>query len=167
MKTKDMRNLSNIFIFIGNAIRRLFSTSTEQVDSKPKTLSQIDAVTSVIDENKNDNRLRRLAGKFIDAHSMEDLAEITGMRQSKLESWLTSQTRLTDLQTNRLGILGSKFPFKIKKSGSPAGFTFIDLFAGIGGLRLPFQQSGGDCVFSSEWDSPAKRTYYENFGEYP
>jgi DNA (cytosine-5)-methyltransferase 1 len=46
-------------------------------------------------------------------------------------------------------------------------FTFIDLFAGIGGFRLAFQASGGKCVFSSEWDKYAKQTYNANFGEVP
>ena len=43
-------------------------------------------------------------------------------------------------------------------------FTFIDLFAGIGGFRMAFQNLGGECVFSSEWDEQAKKTYYANYG---
>jgi len=46
-------------------------------------------------------------------------------------------------------------------------FTFIDLFAGIGGMRLAFQKLDGQCVFSSEWDEQAKTTYRTNFGEVP
>lgn len=46
-------------------------------------------------------------------------------------------------------------------------FTFIDLFAGIGGIRLAFEKHGGKCVFSSEWDRWCQRTYFENFGEMP
>lgn len=46
-------------------------------------------------------------------------------------------------------------------------FKFIDLFAGIGGIRLAYQNNGGKCVFSSEWDSFAKKTYEANFGEVP
>lgn len=46
-------------------------------------------------------------------------------------------------------------------------FKFIDLFAGIGGIRLAFQNIGGKCVFTSEWDSFAKKTYEANFGEVP
>lgn len=48
-----------------------------------------------------------------------------------------------------------------------AGFRFIDLFAGIGGLRLPFDRLGGACVFSSEIDKFARQTYEANFGEEP
>ena len=46
-------------------------------------------------------------------------------------------------------------------------FRFIDLFAGIGGIRIPFQELGGVCVFSSEWDQFAQKTYKANFGETP
>lgn len=46
-------------------------------------------------------------------------------------------------------------------------FTFIDLFAGIGGFRLAMQRLGGQCVFSSEWDKYAQKTYHANFGETP
>jgi len=46
-------------------------------------------------------------------------------------------------------------------------FKFIDLFAGIGGFRLAMQNLGGKCVFTSEWDKDAKRTYKANFGERP
>jgi DNA (cytosine-5)-methyltransferase 1 len=46
-------------------------------------------------------------------------------------------------------------------------FTFIDLFAGIGGFRIALQESGGKCVFSSEWNKFAKKTYEANFGEVP
>lgn len=46
-------------------------------------------------------------------------------------------------------------------------FTFIDLFAGIGGFRQAFQQAGGKCVFSSEWNKYAQKTYLANYGELP
>jgi DNA (cytosine-5)-methyltransferase 1 len=46
-------------------------------------------------------------------------------------------------------------------------FKFIDLFAGIGGFRIAMQNLGGKCVFTSEWDKEAQRTYRANFGEVP
>lgn len=46
-------------------------------------------------------------------------------------------------------------------------FRFIDLFAGIGGIRLGFESAGGRCVFSSEFDEDACKTYVANFGEHP
>ena len=51
--------------------------------------------------------------------------------------------------------------------GGHTKFKFIDLFAGIGGIRIPFQELGGECVFSSEWDQFAQKTYRVNFGEMP
>lgn len=46
-------------------------------------------------------------------------------------------------------------------------FKFIDLFCGIGGIRIPFEENGGTCVFSSEIDKYAQQTYEANFGEKP
>lgn len=46
-------------------------------------------------------------------------------------------------------------------------FTFIDLFAGIGGFRLALQNLNGKCIYTSEWDKHAKKTYRANFGEVP
>lgn len=46
-------------------------------------------------------------------------------------------------------------------------YTFIDLFAGIGGTRLSFENAGCRCIFSSEWDRFAQQTYYANFGDVP
>lgn len=54
---------------------------------------------------------------------------------------------------------------KIHKKESD--FTFIDLFAGIGGIRIGFEDLGGECVFSSEWDKYCKVTYQTNFSEIP
>ena len=47
------------------------------------------------------------------------------------------------------------------------GYNFIDLFAGMGGFRLAMQAQGGKCVFSSEWNKYAQKTYLANFGEMP
>ena len=46
-------------------------------------------------------------------------------------------------------------------------FTFIDLFAGIGGFRIAFSECGGECVMASEWDTYAQMTYEANFGHIP
>ena len=53
-------------------------------------------------------------------------------------------------------------PFPAPEKGK---FTFIDLFAGIGGIRLGYQSLGGKCVFSSEWDMETVKTYFRNVGE--
>lgn len=63
--------------------------------------------------------------------------------------------------------LFSEFTHPIFKSKENPSFYFIDLFAGIGGFRIACQNNGGKCVFSSEWDADAQKTYFHNFGEYP
>ncbi|MDD7219790.1 MAG: DNA (cytosine-5-)-methyltransferase [Clostridia bacterium] len=57
----------------------------------------------------------------------------------------------------------SKFVKKDQKSK----FTFIDLFAGIGGMRIAYQNVGGKCVYSNEWNKYSQQTYFANFGEQP
>jgi len=52
-----------------------------------------------------------------------------------------------------------------RKSGK--GYTFIDLFAGIGGLRLAYEETGAKCVYSNEWNKYSCKTYEANFGEVP
>lgn len=46
-------------------------------------------------------------------------------------------------------------------------FSFIDLFAGIGGMRIAFDRAGGHCVYSNEWNKYSQQTYFANFGEQP
>ena len=56
---------------------------------------------------------------------------------------------------------------KKKNMGKEKKFTFIDLFAGIGGMRIAFENNGGDCVYSNEWNKYSQQTYFANFGEQP
>jgi DNA (cytosine-5)-methyltransferase 1 len=72
---------------------------------------------------------------------------------------LSTSEILEELEENLEAI---NFPPKEKVS-----FKFIDLFAGIGGFRMALQELGGKCVFTSEWDTNAKNTYFQNYGEYP
>lgn len=60
----------------------------------------------------------------------------------------------------------TNIPFPGPEPGTEK-FTFIDLFAGIGGFRLALQNLGGLCVFTSEWDKFAQKTYMANYGEVP
>ena len=57
-------------------------------------------------------------------------------------------------------ILGDAMAYKNEQNES---FTFIDLFAGIGGFHIAFHQLGGECVYASEWDENARKTYEYNF----
>jgi DNA (cytosine-5)-methyltransferase 1 len=86
----------------------------------------------------------------------------------------TAASYLTDIH-DRLGIaddpdfqyyLPIKWDIPFPPQKNPK-FKFIDLFAGIGGIRLAFQNQRGKCVFTSEWDVYSKKTYEANFGEVP
>lgn len=63
-------------------------------------------------------------------------------------------------------LFGQLFSVPFLPSPEPQ-FTFIDLFAGIGGFRIAMQNLGGKCVYSSEWDPQARKTYLLNYGEFP
>ncbi len=79
-----------------------------------------------------------------------------------LDEEITSKVAEEALQT----IIDFKDDVVFPRPANPR-FTFIDLFAGIGGFRIAMQRNQGECVFSSEWDKMAQRTYYANFGEIP
>lgn len=72
------------------------------------------------------------------------------------------------IQDSMTDALASLFNDTYRESaiGTPK-FTFIDLFAGIGGMRLAFEKQGGQCVFSCEWDKYCQKTYFDNFGVIP
>ena len=57
--------------------------------------------------------------------------------------------------------------YRAKNTQTDSKLRFIDLFAGIGGIRLGLERAGGKCVFSSEWDSDATKTYEAYFGDKP
>jgi len=103
-----------------------------------------------------------------------EFANLLGMNSSgerTVRGWETGEhqpttKKISDILTleETLTKIAKKAPFANKKKGD---FKFIDLFAGIGGIRLPFQKNGGECVFTSEWDKFAQKTYLANFGEIP
>ena len=80
--------------------------------------------------------------------------------------WEAGETKPTAAESKYISTLGHHAPFEPNEEREPA-FTFIDLFAGIGGIRMPFQELGGECVFSCEWDKFAQKTYRMNYGETP
>jgi DNA (cytosine-5)-methyltransferase 1 len=80
------------------------------------------------------------------------------------------ENEYVDLEAAENALQGLLFDFQDEIPFKPPidpKFKFIDLFAGIGGFRLAFQSLGGKCVFTSEWDEQAKKTYRANFGEIP
>ena len=78
-------------------------------------------------------------------------------------SWESGNAIPNDEQYKKIKTFAKITPYR-KKLKNPK-FKFIDLFAGIGGIRIPFQELGGKCVFTSEWDAFAQKTYRMNFGD--
>ncbi len=98
-----------------------------------------------------------------------EFAQIIGMKDSgerTISGWERGEHVPSISKLKVIQDLPDKAPFK-QSEQTDCKFTFIDLFAGIGGIRLPFQQLGGKCVFTSEWDKFSQKTYAANFGEVP
>lgn len=82
--------------------------------------------------------------------------------EKKLRRWETGREDVPQDEYDRIMGFASVTPYKVDLENPE--FRFIDLFAGIGGIRIPFQELGGKCVFTSEFDSFAVKTYSANFG---
>jgi DNA (cytosine-5)-methyltransferase 1 len=99
--------------------------------------------------------------------SQKSLAVQLGNCVRTISRWESGETVVPRMVIPALkGILekDKKIEYK-QKSNQKEDFTFIDLFAGIGGIRIGFESQGGKCVFTSEWDDFAQKTYRDNFGE--
>ena len=99
--------------------------------------------------------------------TQKDFADALGMGKfgdRTLRRWENGESNPSPLELETVLNFASTIPFETSEEFL---FTFIDLFAGIGGIRIPFQELGGKCVFTSEWDKFAQKTYRLNFGEEP
>lgn len=92
--------------------------------------------------------------------TQQEVADHLGRSLRQIRRWEHEQSPVPVIAVPGLKEL---LPMKTKAQGTD--FTFIDLFAGIGGIRLGFEQAGGECVFTSEWNEYARKTYVENYGE--
>lgn len=100
---------------------------------------------------------------FALAHNQPLFAANKGITNDALLDILTKNQLFSNLPAFKNEILSSAV---IQGPAEPA-FTFIDLFAGIGGMRIGFQNAGGSCVFSSEFEKNAQDTYCLNHGDFP
>lgn len=97
--------------------------------------------------------------------TVKEMADAIGLGRDgdkKLRSWEKNEKKIPSNQYEKIMNFGTITPY-IKEPESPK-FKYIDLFAGIGGIRIPFQELGGKCVFTSEWDLFSQKTYRVNFG---
>ena len=100
--------------------------------------------------------------------TQKGLADLLGVDAKTISRWESGKVpppamaglAIRELLRSKCGSLAS-----ILDTSRDADFTFIDLFAGIGGIRLGFQQNGGSCVFTSEWYAFSQKTYTANFGQ--
>jgi DNA (cytosine-5)-methyltransferase 1 len=90
-----------------------------------------------------------------------EIATELGVNPSTVSRWLKQETEPKPYILPSLKQM--LMPFG--SSSQQEDFTFIDLFAGIGGIRKAFELNGGRCVFTSEWDEYAQRTYHANFAD--
>lgn len=105
-------------------------------------------------------RLGLTQKEFADALGMGKFGDRT------LRRWENGETSPSSLEIDRIRSFANAIPFP-NTPEAQCKFRFIDLFAGIGGIRIPFQELEGRCVFTSEWDAHAQKTYYFNYGEVP
>ena len=100
--------------------------------------------------------------------TQQEFAQLLDMKQHgerTIRGWEHGEHSPTPAKLKVIESLPNKAPFKQTQIHN--AFNYIDLFAGIGGLRIPFQKRKGRCVFTSEWDKFAQKTYAANFGELP
>lgn len=90
--------------------------------------------------------------------TQNEVAARLGVAREEVNRWLKGKIQISDKYAN---FLEDMLPEKPEHYGN-SDFTFIDLFAGIGGIRQGFEAHGGECVFTSEWDKFAQRTYAAN-----
>ncbi len=109
-----------------------------------------------------DNKVstRELLALSLERYSQADIARKLNVTPKTVRLWEVREDGPPDYRAPQLqGLLfGNEGHVP-----SDAEFTFIDLFAGIGGIRMGFEKNGGHCVFTSEWDKYAVKTYCENF----
>jgi DNA (cytosine-5)-methyltransferase 1 len=105
------------------------------------------------------SELRQEAGLTV-----KEVADELGISLSTAYRYENGECRPRVSEIRALGVIASLKPgSKTEKRSRDGWFTFIDLFAGIGGLRRGFEAIGGNCVFTSEWDKYAQATYKANF----
>lgn len=92
--------------------------------------------------------------------SIEELADRLGKSQRTLYRWENGETRPQKLA---ITYLQNMITNTSEVDSGAKNFRFIDLFAGIGGIRMAFERNGGQCVFTSEWNDKARQTYQANF----
>ncbi|OMG56600.1 DNA (cytosine-5-)-methyltransferase [Azonexus hydrophilus] len=94
--------------------------------------------------------------------TQKEVAALLDVDAKTVSRWKSGKIQPSSVVALALREIVTKEP---KNASGCHDFTFIDLFAGIGGIRMGFQQHGGKCVFTSEWNTWSQKTYAANFGD--
>lgn len=96
--------------------------------------------------------------------TMGEAGDELGLSERQIQRYLAGRCRVPKLVAKRVREIAAARALQRRREPRPEpAFRFIDLFAGIGGLRLGFEAIGGRCVFTSEWDRFSQQTYLANF----
>ena len=103
-----------------------------------------------------------LLNKVASIYSQQAIADEIGRPREVINRWLKERTKQPDQEWLTFGERVNLENMLPKPVCHEHDFTFIDLFAGIGGIRQGFENIGGKCVFTSEYDKYAVKTYLAN-----
>lgn len=95
--------------------------------------------------------------------TQREIAEHVGKNAKTISRWEKGETPCPTMLEPALRVMLQTQP--TCAAGGDQTFRFVDLFAGIGGIRMGFEAHGGKCVFTSEWNDFSKKTYVENYGD--
>lgn len=98
--------------------------------------------------------------RAVEVYGLEKVADEMGKSPRQIRRWVAGESGIS---VNDGRIMEQLYLHLYKTTQRKTDFTFIDLFAGIGGLRKGFESNGGNCVFTCEWDEYAQKTYRANF----
>jgi DNA (cytosine-5)-methyltransferase 1 len=107
-------------------------------------------------------QINDLLSQALQRFTKSELASALGVDSRTISRWASGESAPRPFAGHALESL--LVPSSILRHEEP-DFTFIDLFAGIGGIRQGFERHGGECVFTSEWNAFSKKTYTVNFGD--
>ena len=107
--------------------------------------------------------ISELLSQVTQLYSIADIATEFQVNQSTIHRWMNGSVEPKSFIADRLVNMLSRKISAQDNDERQGDFTFIDLFAGIGGIRKGFEQAGGKCLYTSEWDEYAQKTYSNNY----